>query len=196
MKKMRTGWNLPPLVLPVALLGANVRGKPNFFTIAWFNMLQEDPPLIAASMGKTYHTRQGIKENKAFSLNIPSTRLAKFVDYCGLHSGSKVDKSRLFDIFYGQLKTAPMVNECAVNIECRLVDSKALDTMDLIIGEIVQVYCDEKCLSDNKPAYEKIDPLLFFMPEGPYLKTGKEIAKAFDAGRYLRPPKKTIRRRK
>ncbi len=48
-----------------------------------------------------------------------------------------------------------MVNECAVNIECKFVDSKNLETMDLIIGEIVQVYCEGKCLSDNKPDYKK-----------------------------------------
>ncbi len=183
MKKIKTGWKLPPLCLPVALLGANVSGKPNFFTIAWFNMLQENPPLIAASMGKTYHTRQGIRENNTFSLNIPSTHMARIVDYCGLHSGKEVDKSRLFDVFYGELKTAPMVSECGLNIECRLVDSKKLDTMDLIIGKIVQVYCEEKYLSDNKPDYKKIDPLLFFMPEGPYLEAGNFVAKAFDVGK-------------
>ena len=196
MIKIRTGWKLPPLCVPIALLGANVRGKPNFFTIAWFNMLQENPPLLAASMGKTYHTRQGITENKTFSLNIPSTPMANIVDYCGIYSGSKVDKSCLFDVFYGELRTAPMVNECAVNMECKLVDSKELETMALIIGEIVQVYCTDKSISDNKPDYEAIDPLLFFMPEGPYLKTGNVVAQAFDAGRDLEPPKKTIRRRK
>lgn len=183
MKTNRTGRKLSPLCLPVALLGANVQGKPNFFTIAWFTMLQENPPLIAASMGKTYFTRRGIKENNTFSLNIPSTNMADIVDYCGLRSGSKVDISRLFDVFYGELETAPMVNECAVNMECRLVNSHELEKMDLVIGRIVQVYCDEDCLSDNKPDYRKIDPLLFFMPEGPYLKTGKVIAKAFEAGK-------------
>lgn len=94
-----------------------------------------------------------------------------------------VDKSRLFDVFYGRLKTAPMVNECPINMECRLVDARALDTMDLIIGRVVEIYCEEKCLSHNKPDYVKIDPLLFFMPEGPYLKTGRAVAKAFEAGK-------------
>ena len=82
MAKIKTGWKIPPLCLPVALLVANVRGKPNFFTIAWFSMLQEDPPLIAASMGKTYYTHRGINENRTFSLNIPSTHMAGIVDYC------------------------------------------------------------------------------------------------------------------
>ena len=55
--------------------------------------------------------------------------------------------------------------------------------MNLIIGKIVQVYCEETCFSNNKPDYKKIDPLLFFMPEGPYLRIGNVIAQAFDVGK-------------
>jgi flavin reductase (DIM6/NTAB) family NADH-FMN oxidoreductase RutF len=186
MKKIKTGWKLPPLSLPVALLGANVRGKPNFFTVAWFNMLQDDPPLIGAAMSKTHHTRHGVVDNKTFSFNIPSSRMAKIVDYCGLYSGSKVDKSHLFDVFYGELKTAPMVRECVLNIECRLVDTKEFNTTVLIIGEIVEVYCEEQYLSENKPDYKKMDAMIFFMPEGPYVRAGDVIAKAFDVGKDYR----------
>ncbi len=183
MGKMRTGWKLPPLSLPVALLGATVSGKPNFFTIVWFNMLQDNPPLIGAAMSKTHYTRQGIEEKKTFSINIPSSHMAEIVDYCGLYSGSKVDKSCLFDVFYGELETAPMVKECAFNIECRLIDSKEFNTTELIIGEIVETYCEEKYLSDNKPDYRNIDPMMFFMPDGPYFRVGDFLAKAFDVGK-------------
>lgn len=183
MEKVKTGWKLPPLTLPVALLGATVSGKPNFFTIVWFTMVQDNPPLICAGIGKTHYTRRGVKDNKTFSVNIPSSDMAKIVDYCGLYSGSKVDKSSLFDVFYGELETAPMVKECAINIECRLVDSKELNSMELITGEIVEVYCEERYLSGNKPDYRKIDPLMFFMPEGPYIKVGDVIAQAFDVGK-------------
>ena len=186
MEKIRTGWKLPPLSLPVALLGATVSGKPNFFTIVWFNMLQDNPPLIGAGITKTHYTRLGVKENKTFSINIPSSHMAEVVDYCGLHSGSDVDKSRLFDVFYGELKTAPMVMECAINIECVLVESKELNTMELILGEIIEVYCEERYLTENKPDYRKIDPMMFFMPEGPYIKAGDVIAKAFEVGKNYR----------
>ena len=186
MKKIKTGWKLPPLTLPVALMGATISGKPNFFTIVWFNMLQDNPPLIVAGMSKTHYTRRGIIDNKTFSFNIPSSHMAEIVDYCGLYSGSKVDKSCLFDVFYGVLATAPMVKECALNIECRLVDSKEFNTMELIIGEIVEVYCEEKYLTEDKPDYKKIDPMLFFMPEGPYIRVGDVIAKAFDVGKDFR----------
>jgi flavin reductase (DIM6/NTAB) family NADH-FMN oxidoreductase RutF len=183
MGKIRTGWKLPPLSLPVALLGATVSGRPNFFTIVWFNMLQDNPPLIGAGMSKKHYTRRGIKENKTFSINIPSSHLAEIVDYCGLYSGSKVDKSCLFDVFYGELETAPMVKECALNLECRLADSKELTTTELIIGEIVEVYCEEKYLSENKPDYRKMDSMMFFMPDGPYFRAGDFLAKAFEVGK-------------
>ena len=183
MEKIRTGWKLPPLALPVALLGATVSGKPNFFTIVWFNMLQDKPPLIVAGMTKTHYTRQGVKENKTFSINIPSSHMAEIVDYCGLYSGSQVDKSCLFDVFYGELKTAPMVKECALNIECRLVDSKELNTMELILGKIIEVYCEERDLSEGKPDYRKMDSIMFFMPDGPYFKAGDFIAKAFEVAK-------------
>ena len=122
MEKIRTGWKLPPLLLPVALFGANVSGKRNFFTIVWFTMLQDDPPLVGAGMSKSHFTRRGIDENRTFSINIPSSSMTDVVDYCGLHSGSSVDKSNLFEVFYGKLETAPLVAECPLNMECRLQD--------------------------------------------------------------------------
>jgi len=183
MEKTRTGWKLPPLPLPVALLGATVSGKANFFTIVWITMLQDDPPLIGAAMSKKRYTKRGIKENGTFSINIPSAGMAEAVDYCGLHSGSRVDKSRIFEVFYGGLETAPMVKECPLNLECRLVDSVEFNTMEMIIGEIVEMYCEERYLTENKPDLKKMDPMLFFMPEGPYFKAGDFLAKAWDAGR-------------
>ena len=183
MDKIKTGWKLPPIPLPVALLGATVSGKPNFFTIAWFNMLQDEPPLIGAAMSKERYTKVGIKRNKTFSLNIPSSNMTEIVDYCGLYSGSQVDKSHIFDIFYGELETAPMIKECSLNIECRLFGSKEFNSTELIIGKIVEVYCEKKYLTDNNADYRKMDPMLFFMPDGPYFKAGDFLAKAYEVGK-------------
>lgn len=183
MEKIKTDWKLPPIPLPVALLGATVNDKPNFFTVAWFNMLDDEPPLIGAAMSKTRYTKEGIKEHKTFSLNIPSSSMTEVVDYCGLYSGSKVDKSDLFDIFYGDLETAPMIKKCPLNIECRFVGSKEFNSTELVIGEIVEMYCESKYLTDNEPDYIKMDPILFFMPGGPYFKAGDYLAKAYDVGK-------------
>ena len=73
------------------------------------------------SLHEDHYTTKGIVENGTYSVNVPSTRLLSLADYCGLVSGHRVDKSRLFETFYGELGTAPMAAECPVNLECRVV---------------------------------------------------------------------------
>ncbi|MFX1520569.1 MAG: flavin reductase family protein [Promethearchaeota archaeon] len=80
---------------PVTLIGANVNGKPNFMALAYCNIVNQKPPIIAISSGKRQHTNIGIKENGTFSVNTPSEVMIEIVDYCGLVSGRRVDKSTL-----------------------------------------------------------------------------------------------------
>jgi flavin reductase (DIM6/NTAB) family NADH-FMN oxidoreductase RutF len=72
-------------------------------------------------------------------------------DHCDLVSGRKADKAGLFQVIYGDLKTTPMINECPINIECKVFDTIELPSNHLIIGQIVAVFADEKCLTDDKP---------------------------------------------
>jgi predicted dinucleotide-binding enzyme len=104
MKKKLGGINvLYPT--PTVLVGAMVDGKPNYITIAHIGIVNHARPyLISLSMGKTHYTNAGIKENKAFSVNIPSENSVVETDYVGLVSGKKTDKSKLFEIFFGKLE--------------------------------------------------------------------------------------------
>ncbi|MFX1417550.1 MAG: flavin reductase family protein [Promethearchaeota archaeon] len=185
--KVKTGWKLPILPLPVCLLGAHVNGKPNFNTIIWFNMLHGTPPLIGVVMSKGHFTNQGVKQNRSFSVNIPTRDMVVVTDYCGLHSGSKVDKSKEFEIFYGDLKTAPMIKECGENIECTLINTIEFKKTDLFIGEIVEIYTDEKYVKDNQPKVEKFDTFICLMPNGPYWKIGDYLAEAYEVGTTYKP---------
>ncbi|MFX1574203.1 MAG: flavin reductase family protein [Promethearchaeota archaeon] len=189
INKVKTGWKLPLLPLPVCLLGVHVDGKPNFNTIVWFNMLHDNPPLIGIAMSKKHYTNKGIKENRSFSVNIPTDDMVIVTDYCGLHSGSKVDKAKEFELFYGDLKTAPMIKECSLNIECKLVNVKEFKNTELFIGEIVDIYSDEKYVSENKPSAKNFDSFIFLMPNGPYLKIGDYLAEAYEVGHSYKPKK-------
>lgn len=168
--------------MPVCLLGTKVDGKPNFNTIAWFNMVGYQPDLIGVSSGKTHYTNKGIHENRTFSINIPSTDMVVVTDYCGLHSGAQVDKSGLFEVFYGDLKSAPMIRECPVNIECKLSRIVKFPHDEYIVGEIAAVYSEEKYITRGKLDIQKISPLIFESVCG-YWKLGEYIAKAFDIGK-------------
>lgn len=185
--KVKTGWNLPILPLPVCLLGAHVKEKPNFNTIVWFNMLHDTPPLIGVAMSKAHYTNQGIKENKTFSVNIPTNNMVVVTDYCGLHSGSKVDKYKEFSLFYGELKTAPMIRECGLNIECKLVNTIDFKKTEFFIGEIVEIYCDEKYIKNEEPDVKEFDSFIFLMPNGPYWKIGDYLAESYEVGTSYKP---------
>ncbi len=172
---------------PAALVGANVDGKPNYLVIAWCGIMQATPPLIYVSVRKGRYTLPGIKENETFSVNVPSTALAVPTDYCGTNSGRDVDKSRVFKTFYGKLSTAPMIEECPVNMECRLV--KTIDfegTHVVFVGEIVESYVDEECLAGNAPDVRKVDPLIY-STEGKYWGLGEIVGSAFSMGSKYKP---------
>lgn len=186
MRKVKTKFKRAPLILPVCLVGANVQGKPNFQAIAWFNMVDYDPYLIGVSSEKPHYTNKGIKENKTFSVNIPTSKMASVTDFCGLHSGGKVDKSKVFDVFYGELQTAPMITKMPINVECKLSQTIKLHHADFFIGEIVSVYIENKYLVDDKPDMKNIDPLLYEDGLNQYWSLGELIAKAFDIGNQFK----------
>ena len=133
MNKTKTRIAHPFLILPVALVGADVDGKPNFEPIAWFNIVDYKPYKIGVSSEKSHNTNEGIRKNKTFSVNIPSAKMAAATDYCGLHSGKQIDKSKVFDVFYGELKNAPMIKQCPLNLECRLTQTAELVHNELFI---------------------------------------------------------------
>jgi len=167
--------------LPTTLVGAMVEGKPTFITIAHVGIM--DPGSISLGMNKMHYTNAGIKENGTFSVNIPSIEMVKETDYCGLVSGKNVDKTALFEVFYGNLKTAPMIEECPINMECRLVQTVDFPRHDIFIGEIVETYCAETCLTDGIVDFSKVQPILFAMNDKSYWQLGERLARAWHVGK-------------
>jgi flavin reductase (DIM6/NTAB) family NADH-FMN oxidoreductase RutF len=171
--------------MPVVLVGTQVAGKANFMTVGWCARANANPPMIVCGIGNHHFTPKGIAETKAFSVNIPSAGLLEKTDYCGLVSGEKVDKSGVFEVFYGSLKTAPMIKECPVSLECRLVQTVPLPTNSLYIGEIVGAYADGRIIKEGKPDFPEIDPLFLTMPDNRYWTLGKYAGDAWSAGKKL-----------
>jgi flavin reductase (DIM6/NTAB) family NADH-FMN oxidoreductase RutF len=190
MKKTLEGINvLYPT--PTTILGAIVEGKPNFITIAHIGIVNHAKPyLISFSLAKVHYTNAGIRENKAFSVNIPSENLVVETDYAGLVSGKKTDKSDLFETFSGELEFAPMIKACPLNMECKLYDTYDTPTHDLFIGEIVQTYADEAVLTEGKVDLAKLKPLLFDMSSVKYWSVGEAVAGCWSIGKQLKQEKK------
>ncbi len=172
---------------PTVLVGAVVNNRPNFITIAHIGIVNHARPfLISLSMAKAHYTNAGIRENKAFSVNIPSENLVAETDYVGLVTGKKVDKSELFDLFFGDLDTAPMIRSCPVNMACRLHDTYDTPTHDLFIGEIVETYADESVLDQSVVDVARVKPLLFDMSSKKYWSLGPALADCWRVGKTIK----------
>lgn len=192
MDKIQIGPNFF-VPMPVVLVGTQVSGKANFMAVGWCTRANAKPPMIVCGIGNHHYTHKGIKETKTFSVNVPSSDLLQKTDYCGIVSGEKTDKSSVFEVFYGSLKTAPMIKECPVSLECRLFQALVLPTNTLFIGEIAAAYADSKVLKDGIPDFPSIDPLFLTMPDNRYWTLGKHAGDAWSAGKNLNQPQEAAR---
>jgi flavin reductase (DIM6/NTAB) family NADH-FMN oxidoreductase RutF len=183
MERIDIGANSLFYPMPVTLVGALVHGRPNFLAVAWVSRVNLNPPILAVALNKVRHTAVGVQENQTFSVNVPGADLVKETDYCGIVSGKEVDKSGLFEVFYGELKTAPMIKRCPMCMECRLIETVSLPTHNLFLGDVVGAYTEERYLTDGKLDIGKVNPFLFSRIDNSYWILGEEIGKAYSIGK-------------
>ena len=188
MRKIRMGPTEKIYPMPVLLVGANVNDKPNFMAVAWGGIANSEPPMISVAIGNSRYTMVGILQNLTFSVNIPSVDLVKEADYCGITHGNKVDKVEAchFEVFYGKLDNAPLIEQCPVNLECKVVHILNLGSHSLVIGSIEETHVSESCLTDDHPDAAKIRPFAYIgAPQRQYRPLGEVMAKAHNIGREL-----------
>lgn len=185
MSKVKLGSGIVNYPMPVALVGTKVEGKVNFLTVAWISMVSYNPPKIAVTLGSHHHSNIGIKEQKAFSICFPSEGHMKAVDFCGIYSGEKTDKSRIFKTFDGEITGAPMIEEFSLNIECKLDKIVANGANETFIGDIAEIYADESVLTDGKVDFEKLNPLILGQLTAEYHVLGAKTGKAWSDGKQF-----------
>ena len=186
MDKINLGSTIPAYPMPVSLVGTYVNKKANFMTVAWFTMASYKPPRIAIALGKGHYTNLGIKENATFSVCLPSEDMVEITDYCGIVSGKKTDKSEIFDLFYGELKTAPLISDCPLSIECKLVETVESGLNEIFIGEIIGIYTEERFLTEGKLDFQKMKPLILSQPDTAYWCLGRPLALAWSIGKKFK----------
>ncbi len=173
---------------PTVLVGANVDSRPNFAAVAWTGIACGEPPTISIALRHTRYTLKGIRQNMTFSVNIPSVDMVRETDYCGLVSGAKTDKAKDcgFKVFYGILGSAPLIEQCPLNLECEVIRILNLGSHSLVIGKIVQTHVSEDCLTDGQPDVGKIRPFVLIpLPNPKYHTVDKFLADAFSVGKEI-----------
>ena len=164
---------------PTILVGATVDGKPDFAAVAWTGVAASNPAAVTIALQPHRYSLKGIYQNRTFSVNVPSAGLVKETDYCGVVSGSKTDKVAEchFKVFYGKLETAPLIEQCPVNLECKVVHILDVGSHELVVGRIEETYISEECLTDGRPDVNKIKPFVFAGRQ--YQAFGEVVGRAF-----------------
>ena len=172
------------------ILGSHLGGKVNYMALDWLTRVNFKPAMLGICVNKNNASHNAIIDTGEFSINIPTADMVAVTDYTGLVSGKRTDKSDLFEVFYGELRGAPMIQECPLNIECKVAQRVELPTNSFFIAEIVNIYCDENVMTDSNPDAAKIKPFVLTMPDNRFWAIGECLGKAWHEGKEFRKSQK------
>jgi len=76
-----------------------------------------------------------------------------------------------------------LIQECPVNLECKVIHTLELGSHNLVIGQITETFMSEDCLTNGKPNPKKIDPLIYSTGAAQYQRLGEVVGRAFNIGK-------------
>lgn len=141
--------NLLAPVPPVLVSCGNME-KPNLITIAWAGTINSDPVRVSISVRPERYSHGLITESGEFVINLPTQKILRAVDWCGVKSGWDVDKFKEMGLTAvpGSAVSAPVLAESPVNLECRVFQTIPLGSHDLFLADVVAVDVDEDLLDE------------------------------------------------
>ena len=161
-----------PLVLVSCVDAA---GKPNIITIGASSVCSAHPLVIGVAMGVRQYSYELIKATGDFGVNIPDTSQLYGSDYCGSVSGRRTNKFE--DLGWTPqpaVKIAsPLIAECPLSLECKVVEVAHLGSHDWVMGEAVAAHVDERILDGDEIVWERTDAVWSFF--GEYWSVGEKL---------------------
>lgn len=163
-------------------------GEANVMTASWAGIVSKTPPTIAVSLNKGRKTYEQIMASGEFVVNMVPASLAVEADYCGIRSGRDEDKiaaAGLTLVEATQVK-APLIGECPLNVECRLVQEVELGDYRLVLGEILEIHAVAAAFGEGGEMDARaFDPLVYLGGIRQYWNLGEKVADAYSAGKQI-----------
>ena len=163
--------------VPPVMVSCGDMETSNIITVAWTGTVNTKPPMTYVSIRPSRHSYGIIKEKGEFVINLTTTDLIKKADYCGIYTGKKVDKFEKCGFTKAEASelSAPLIDECPINLECKVKNIIPLGTHDMFLAEIVAVHVDEALVDgEGKLHLEKANLSAF--AHGDYYSLGKKLA--------------------
>ena len=129
---------------PVVLVTTACAGRSNIMAMSWHTMMEFEPPLVGCVISNRNYSFGLLKATKECVISIPTVELAEKVVGCGNTSGEQTDKFAAFGFTLGPASKvgAPLIEECYVNLECRVVDTKMVAAYCFFVLEVVKAWID------------------------------------------------------
>ena len=161
MKKLATNTVLCMQPVPQTIVSCRDKdGNNNALVVGFTANVSLDPVMVMVGIVPSRHSHHMVKETGCFVINLPGKNFNKEYGYLGSQSGRDGDKFAALDLKWEDAKyvNAPILTECPVSIECRVVDSMMPGTHELFIGKVEAVHVDEEYLDGNgNIQWDKID---------------------------------------
>jgi flavin reductase (DIM6/NTAB) family NADH-FMN oxidoreductase RutF len=163
---------------PAALItSVAADGRPNIITLGeTFNVSIAEPVILGIAIAKPRYSHELITATREYVVNLATAALVEKVDACGTCSGRDVDKFAAVGLtpLPAAKVRPPLIAECPVNCECRVIGIQEIGDHDLFLGEVVAVHVDEDAL-DGKGRIlgERLDPLCYL--NGEYWSAGRKL---------------------
>jgi flavin reductase (DIM6/NTAB) family NADH-FMN oxidoreductase RutF len=151
---------------------------PNVMTAAWTGILCSDPPKTYVSIRPSRYSYGILREKGEFVIHLPTAAQAKKVDYCGIYTGSKVNKFEkcAFTPIESTAVAAPTIAECPIALECRVCEVVPLGSHDMFLADIVAVTVEDDLLDEAGKLHMERAGLCAYA-HGEYYALGRRLGK-------------------
>jgi len=148
------------------VVSIDAKGKPNIITLGEiFNLSIRNPVWVGIAVRDANYSHGLIKDQGEFTVNLPTAGMLNEVQGCGRCSGRDgIDKFASFNLtpLPSKYVKPPIIAECPVNLECRVVGFHHVGDHVLFIGEVLLEHIDEdKVNSKGERDEGKLDPLIW-----------------------------------
>jgi flavin reductase (DIM6/NTAB) family NADH-FMN oxidoreductase RutF len=130
---------------PVVLLTtAPPRAKPNIMAMSWHMMMEFEPPCIGCVVSEGNYSFAALKKTKQCVIAVPDLALAETAIAIGNTTGKDIDKFDEFGLTAApaSMVKAPLIAECFVNLECRVIDTRFVNRYNMFVLECVAAWID------------------------------------------------------
>jgi len=163
---------------PVVLLSVAGEEKSNIITLSWVANVCSKPPTVVAGIRPQRHSYEMVKNAGDFVLNIPSIDQIDAAEFAGTKSGRDFDKFKECNLtpVPATKVQSPMIGECPINIECKVIKVENAGAHDVFTAEVVAVHIDESVLDDKGRFIPSEARLFTYLPlNGEYWSLGEHI---------------------